>query len=739
MSGRDDIARAADALQFIPSDLPRDEWIKVGMAAQAAGLGFDEFDAWSAGGSSYNARDVASVWRSFKPNAGIGAGTLFKVANDYGWSKTAPRLPDVSRLIKTAQERRKEVSQSSAKSVDVEAVWERFEHAGDHPYIESKQGVSTGLRVVPAGDPLRIAGQSVVGWLAVPARNESGALQSMQFIPTPGPGKKLNLPGAPMSGASFVVGNLVTGGTIYVVEGVGQAWACWKATGHPAIVAFGSGNMKRVATDLRQKDKSAKIVIVPDVGTETKAEEIARELNAAVAFMPEDEPNNFDASDYGLREGFDALEHLLSQATEPPALPMPEPLLKRVSVGDVLTAPSEPPSFAWHGLLPHGVVSLLSAHGGTGKSFVGLMLAVASATGRPLFGVPTTAAPAVFVSLEDSGSIVRHRLAKICNALNIDPATIKERLHIVDGSESPELFTADHRGAGEITSTYDELAQLVEETRAGLVIVDNASDAFGGDEINRRQVRAFMRALAKIAKDSHCAVLLLAHVDKSTSRNKFGQGDEAYSGSTAWHNSARSRLFMSRDGDSGNLTIQHQKSNLGEIQEPIVIAWPQGGIPALANELPDIDGVVGKAQERVEDRQIKTLLKMIDEFASRDQFISSAPTAKNNAFAVLRPEPEFKALKMSRDDVARLITKCQRDGLIDVLDYRTKDRKDRQRWVLTDEGREFAGLSAPSAPSAPSSEEGAESAQGAAEGAPSAPSCVGGMGGESARRTWRKT
>lgn len=656
--------------------------------------------------------------------------------------KTANELPDVSELLKTAQARRNGSTLPSTKPVDVEAIWQRFEPAGDHPYIESKQGIPTGLRKVPENDPLRIAGQSIAGCLAVPCYSIDGELQSLQFIPAPGGGKKLNLFGAPMSGASFVVGNLVAGGVVYVVEGIGQAWACWKATGQAAIVAFGSGNIGRVASSLRQKDKSARLVIVPDRGMESKAEQVASELNAAVAYMPEDEPSNFDASDYALREGFDALEHLLSQATEPPALPAPEPLLKRVSVGDVLTAPSEPPSFSWHGLLPHGVVSLLSAHGGTGKSFVGLMLALASATGRPLFGVPTTAAPAVFVSLEDSGSIVRHRLAKICNALNIEPTTIKERLHIVDGSENPELFTADHRGAGEVTHTYVELAQLVEETRAGLVIVDNASDAFGGDEINRRQVRAFMRSLAKIAKDSHCAVLLMSHIDKSTSRNKFAQGDEAYSGSTAWHNSARSRLFMSRDDNSGNLTIQHQKSNLGEMQEPIVIAWPQGGIPALVNEVPDIDGVVGKALERVEDRRIKTLLAMIDEFASRDQFISPAPTAKNNTFAMLRPEPEFKAMKISREDVARLITKCQRDGLIAALDYRTKDRKDRQRWIVTGEGREFAGLSAPcapSAPSAPSYEESAESAQGAAEGAPSAPSCVGGMGGERARRTWRKT
>ena len=39
-----DLDRARDALHAIPPDLPRDEWVRAGMAAHAAGLPFDEFD-----------------------------------------------------------------------------------------------------------------------------------------------------------------------------------------------------------------------------------------------------------------------------------------------------------------------------------------------------------------------------------------------------------------------------------------------------------------------------------------------------------------------------------------------------------------------------------------------------------------------------------------------------------------------------------------------------------------------
>ena len=53
--------RALDALQSIPPDLPRDSWVKVGMASHAAGLGFDDFDAWSEPAGNYNAQDCRST------------------------------------------------------------------------------------------------------------------------------------------------------------------------------------------------------------------------------------------------------------------------------------------------------------------------------------------------------------------------------------------------------------------------------------------------------------------------------------------------------------------------------------------------------------------------------------------------------------------------------------------------------------------------------------------------------
>jgi putative DNA primase/helicase len=403
------------------------------------------------------------------------------------------------------------------------------------------------------------------------------------------------------------------------------------------------------------------------------------------------------------------------------------PLLMPVSVVDVLSNPSPPTQFVWDGYLPRGVVSLMGAHGGIGKSTIALMLAVRAALGRPLFGVDTVACKTLFVSLEDGQHIIRHRLAHICRTWAIDLEQLRDRLHIVDGTANPELFAADNRGAGEVTLSYLELCKLVLAEGIGLVVVDNASDAFGGDEIQRRQVRAFMRSLASVARLTDCAVMLLAHVDKNTSRNKSAQGGEGYSGSTAWHNSARSRLFMARTED-GLLRLEHQKCNLGKLREPLTLVWPEDGLPMLDSP----DGFSSRVKGRVDDECTVTLLRMIAEFEGRGQYCSPAPTSRNHVHAMLRSEPSFQKLKLKPDDTKRIVHQCQRSRLIEPLDYRDGNRKPHQRWTLTLAGRNVAGLPAPTAPSCANSDVGAVGEDCAGDGAPTAPSSVGGVGGERA-------
>jgi putative DNA primase/helicase len=60
-------------------------------------------------------------------------------------------------------------------------------------------------------------------------------------------------------------------------EEIGQAWARWQATGASAEVCFGWGNVARVAAGLRQRDATARLVLVPDTGKEAAAAKIAQD------------------------------------------------------------------------------------------------------------------------------------------------------------------------------------------------------------------------------------------------------------------------------------------------------------------------------------------------------------------------------------------------------------------------------------------------------------------------------
>ncbi|MEI8327200.1 MAG: hypothetical protein WCH44_17925, partial [Betaproteobacteria bacterium] len=112
-------------------------------------------------------------------------------------------------------------------------------------------------------------------------------------------------------------------------------------------------------------------------------------------------------------------------------------------------------------------------------------------------------------------------------------------------------------------------------------------------------------------------------------------------------------------------------------------------------------GFIDRLHGRADDDRAIALLKLIAEFESRQQYCSPAAQARNNVHSILRSEPGFQRLKLNQDATKRIVTQCQRAKWLEPLDYRSADRKQRQRWTLTAEGCAFAGLPAPTAPTAP--------------------------------------
>ena len=72
------------ALDFIDPDSDYEVWLHVGMACKNAGLSFDIWNAWSAGGSKYRADEMHAKWNSFN-RTGISWGTVVFFAKQKGY------------------------------------------------------------------------------------------------------------------------------------------------------------------------------------------------------------------------------------------------------------------------------------------------------------------------------------------------------------------------------------------------------------------------------------------------------------------------------------------------------------------------------------------------------------------------------------------------------------------------------------------------------------------------------
>ncbi len=356
---------------------------------------------------------------------------------------------------------------------------------------------------------------------------------------------------------------------------------------------------------------------------------------------------------------------------EPPA-----PKLIPVDLSDLSIA--TPPRYVLEPVIPRGHVTLLGGHGGTGKSTAGLIAFAHVACGKPLWGLPAVQGKCLFVSLEDSGSLCRWRLRRIVDAYRLDMRTVMENLRIVDGSESDAALAFEHADHGVRrlmpTNSMQELREL--SKGCSMVVIDNASDGYDANENDRRMVRSFFRLLAQIARDLDLAVVLLAHIDKSAAR--LGSGGNTYSGSTAWHNSARSRLALI-ETDRG-IELRHEKNNLGKKIGPISLTRDPHGVLVLAHAAEE-----PSTEADTKEADAQAVLSAIRAAISAGADVPTARTGPANTAQVLRTFPELpKELRSNpgKDRFWDAIARLHREGLIKRETYTDRHRNQRERWVL---------------------------------------------------------
>ncbi|BCO30637.1 hypothetical protein TspCOW1_07400 [Thiohalobacter sp. COW1] len=345
-------------------------------------------------------------------------------------------------------------------------------------------------------------------------------------------------------------------------------------------------------------------------------------------------------------------------------------------INPALSDPIPPIRHILDPLLPRGVVTLLGGHGGAGKSQLALILAAHAACGRAWAGRDMIQARALYVSHEDHPDLARLRSRRIASEYELPHEAIEANLRIIDATEAALAYEAAEGGLRRLvmTDAYHELRELA--AGYGLILIDNASDAYEGNENDRRMVRAFVRSLGRIAREQDAAVVLLAHIDKAAA--KWGGNGNTYSGSTAWHNSARSRLALV-DTD-GRLELRHEKANLTQRAEPIRLDWTAEGVLVPAGAA-DVTG-----RDADDDAAV---LEAIAAAIESGADVSTARTGPANTFLLLSTFPDLPEDLRSAAGKKRFwaaISRLERSGRIVVDEYRDHRRHPKRRYLCASSG-----------------------------------------------------
>ena len=296
-----------DALAYIPPDLSRDEWVRVGMAIKDGlnGDGFDLFDEWSHGGKSYNRNDTRDTWKSIKSNGEITVGTLFYLAGQHGWKPhddPAPLETDAERQRRDQQREERaeqEILNKAQKQAEAAkkaaTLWKAAAPAqANHPYLIRK-GVAPveTLREIKAaqaaeilGYPPKSDGEPLAGRLLVAPVEIERQISTAELIDEAG--RKSAIAGGAKSSGYWTAQPLPDGDgsglTLAIGEGVATVLSARAATGYASLAALSAGNVPKAAQAMRARYPAARLVILADLGHgRAKAEEAARATGAALA------------------------------------------------------------------------------------------------------------------------------------------------------------------------------------------------------------------------------------------------------------------------------------------------------------------------------------------------------------------------------------------------------------------------------------------------------------------------
>lgn len=239
-------------------------------------------------------------------------------------------------------------------------------------------------------------------------------------------------------------------------------------------------------------------------------------------------------------------------------------------------APELPPlSWVWEHWLPAGMLSLLAARPGTGKSLVALDLCrrVIAGEAWPDGSVQTRAGqPCIYVDAENVPAILNQR-AEEWEQWGMDRRLIYP---VIPDDDDGVVNLGGER--------YRELLEAMAFKLApGLIVVDSLRDVLPAGESNVEDVRSTLAFLSNLATSNGCAVLLVHHLRKGSNSGQLALLDsidlDQVSGSGYIGGRARVVLGLTKvqvgeePDKNGPRKLEVVKTNLGEYPKDMGIVF----------------------------------------------------------------------------------------------------------------------------------------------------------------------
>ena len=235
------------------------------------------------------------------------------------------------------------------------------------------------------------------------------------------------------------------------------------------------------------------------------------------------------------------------------------------------------PKLQWlvDGWLLASGTTYVTGKGAVGKSLIAQQAMTCLAAGRTFLGQPVKQCRAAYVTAEDDQDELHRRQVAINEALGIGMGDLDGRLYLASlkgrdaalvsiGSE-----TIEH-------PLLEELGGLINETGIECLALDNVAHLLAGNENDRHVVSSFLGYCDRLALamgGAGGAVMLIGHSNKA--------GDQ-FSGSTAWENAVRSRLYIDQAPERGGYaqpdsrTLSRSKFNYGPKGDTLDFRWYKG-------------------------------------------------------------------------------------------------------------------------------------------------------------------